>query len=66
MDLPLRSKLVCYKWNFKRKIKTDRTIDKARLVIKGYKQREYIDYFDTYYLVTLIILIRMILTIATL
>ncbi|GJV24190.1 retrotransposon protein, putative, ty1-copia subclass [Tanacetum coccineum] len=57
-----------YKWIFKKKMKADGTIDKykARLVIKGFRQREGLDYFDTYSLVTRITSIRMVLAIATL
>ena len=49
-------------------MKADGSIDKykAKLVIKGYKQWEGLDYFDTYSLVTKINSIRMILAIATL
>ena len=43
-------------------MKANGSIDKykARLVIKGYKQRECLDYFDTYSLVTRINSIRII------
>nr|GEY23657.1 hypothetical protein [Tanacetum cinerariifolium] len=57
-----------YKWIFKKKMKADGTIDKykARLVIKGFRQREGLDYFDTYSTVTRITSIRMILAISAL
>ncbi|GJY34360.1 putative RNA-directed DNA polymerase [Tanacetum coccineum] len=49
-------------------MKADGTIDKykARLVIKGFRQRKGLDYFDTYSPVTRITSIRMILAIAAL
>ena len=47
-------------------MKEDGAIDKykARLVVKGYKQREGLDYFDTYSPVTRITSIRMLIAIA--
>nr|GEY77679.1 hypothetical protein [Tanacetum cinerariifolium] len=51
------------KWIFKRKMKVDGTIDKfkARLAIQGFRQRERIDYFDTYAPVAHITTIRLLL-----
>ena len=50
VDLPPGCKPLSSKWVFKRKKKVDGSIDKykAILVIKGYKQTEGHDYFDTY------------------
>ena len=47
-------------------MKPDGTIDKykARLVVKGYRQKEGLDYFDTYSLVTRITSIRMLIALA--
>ncbi|KAL8132571.1 hypothetical protein AgCh_008162 [Apium graveolens] len=61
VDLPTDCKPLGSKWVFKKKLKTDGTIDKykARLVIKGYKQQKCLDYFDTYSPVTRITSIRM-------
>ena len=54
MDIPPGCKPISSKWVSKRKRKVDGSIDKykARHVIKGYKQIEGLDYFDTYYPVT--------------
>ncbi|GKC06511.1 zinc finger, CCHC-type containing protein [Tanacetum coccineum] len=52
------------KWMFKRKMKVDGTIDKfkARLVILGFRQKEEINYFDTYAPVARITTIRLLLS----
>ncbi|GJT62680.1 zinc finger, CCHC-type containing protein [Tanacetum coccineum] len=65
-DLPTGCKHVGCKWIFKRKIKVDGTIDKfkARLVIQGFRQKERIDYFDTYAPVACITTIRLLLALA--
>ncbi|GJW86111.1 zinc finger, CCHC-type containing protein [Tanacetum coccineum] len=51
---------------FKRKMKVDGTIDKfkARLVIQGFRQKEGIDYFDTYAAVARITTIGLLLALA--
>ncbi|GJT86656.1 zinc finger, CCHC-type containing protein [Tanacetum coccineum] len=62
-DLPPGCKLLGCKWIFKRKMKVDGTIDKfkARLVIQGFRQKERIDYFDTYAPVARISTIRLLI-----
>ena len=66
VDLPPGNKPLGSKWIFKRKIKDDGTIDKfkARLVVKGYRQREGLDYFDTYSTVIRITSIRILVALA--
>ena len=68
VDLPSGCKPLSSKWIFKRKRKVDGSIDKykARLVIKGYRQTEGLDYFDTYSPVTRINSIRMVFAIVAL
>ena len=68
VDLPPSCKPLSSKWVFKRKRKVDGSIDKykARLVIKGYKQIEGLDYFDTYSSLMRINSMQMVLAIATL
>ena len=68
LDLPPGCKPLSSKLVFKRKNKVDGSIDKykATLVIKGYKQTEDLDYFDTNSPVTRINSIRMVLGIAAL
>ncbi|PHT30032.1 hypothetical protein CQW23_30421 [Capsicum baccatum] len=66
VDLPPENKPLGSKWICKRKMKADGTIDKykARLVVKGFKQKEDLDYFDTYLPVTRITSIRMLIVLA--
>lgn len=54
------------KWIFKRKIGLDGKVEtyKARLVAKGYKQREEIDYEETFFPATMTKSIRILLAIA--
>ena len=50
----------------RRKLKSDETIEKfkTRLVAKGFKQKEDIDFFDTFSPVTKITFIRLLIAIA--
>ena len=66
VDPPPGNKPLGSKWIFKRKMKEDGTIDKfkARLVVKGFRQKESLDYFDTYSPVTMITSIRMFIALA--
>nr|GEV87558.1 retrovirus-related Pol polyprotein from transposon TNT 1-94 [Tanacetum cinerariifolium] len=65
-DLPLGCKPLGCKWIIKKKMKVDGTIDKfkAQLVIQCFRQKERIDYFDTYAPVARITTIRLLLALA--
>ena len=67
VDLPTGSKPIGCKWLFRRKYNTNESIQtfKVRLVAKGFKQREGVDYFDTYALVARIMSIRVLLALAS-
>ena len=49
-DLPPGCKSIGCRWIFRKKLKSDGTLDKykARLVAKGFTQLKDIDYFDTF------------------
>ncbi|KAL0325206.1 UNVERIFIED_CONTAM: Retrovirus-related Pol polyprotein from transposon TNT 1-94 [Sesamum radiatum] len=68
VDLPSGSKPLGCKWILKRKYKADGYIDKykERLVAKGFKQKEGLDFFDTYSPVTRITSIRVLIAVAAL
>ena len=67
VDLPPSCKTIGSKWVLRKKYKPDGTIEKykARLVPKGFKQKEDIDFFDTFSSVSSIVSIRFLISIAS-
>uniref|UniRef100_A0A2N9EYR8 Reverse transcriptase domain-containing protein n=1 Tax=Fagus sylvatica TaxID=28930 RepID=A0A2N9EYR8_FAGSY len=67
VDLPSGSNTIGCKWVFRRKYRIDGSVQtfKAKLVAKGYRQREGIDYFDTYAPVVRITSIRVLIALAS-
>jgi hypothetical protein len=66
IEHPYGCKPIGSKWVFKKKLRPDGTIEryKARLVIKGYSQKEGEDFFDSYSLVGRLTTIRVLLSLA--
>jgi hypothetical protein len=67
VDLPLGSIPIGCKWIFKRKLKVDGIVEKfkTRLVAKDFKQKEGLDYFDTYAPVARMATIRTLIALAS-
>jgi hypothetical protein len=66
IERPYGCKPIGSKWVFKKKLRLDGTIEryKARLVIKGYSQKDGDDFFDTYSPVARLTRIRVLLSLA--
>ena len=66
-DLHPNSKAIGCKWVFRRKYNTDGSLQtfKARLVAKGFRQKEGVDYFDTYAPVARITSIRLLFALSS-
>jgi hypothetical protein len=66
VEHPYRCKPIGSKWMFKKKFRPDGTIEryKARLVIKGYSQKEGEDFFDAYLPMARLTIIRVLLSLA--
>ena len=67
VDLPPGAKTIGCKWIFKRKLKSNGSIEKykACLVAKGFKQKKGVDCFDTFAPVTRISSIRVLIALAS-
>ncbi|KAL0315343.1 UNVERIFIED_CONTAM: Retrovirus-related Pol polyprotein from transposon TNT 1-94 [Sesamum radiatum] len=67
VDLPPGCTTIGCKWIFKKKMKPDGSVDKfkARLVARGFKQNEGIDYFDIYSSVARLTTIRVLIALAS-
>ena len=67
VELPKDCKPIKFKWIFRKKLRTNGTIDKfkARLVVVGYTQKKDLDYFNTYSLVTKIATNRTLVPLST-
>ena len=65
VDLPPSCKTIGCKWVLRKKLKPDGSIDKFkdRLVAKSFKQKDDLDFFDTFSLVTRITSIRLLIAI---
>ena len=67
MDLPVDQQAIENKWIFKRKTDADGsvTIYKARIVVKGFRQVQGVDYDEIFSLVAMLKSVRIMLAIAT-
>ena len=67
VDLPHGAKTISCKWIFKKKLKSDGSIEKykARLVSKGFKQKTGVDYFDIFSHVARISSIRVLIALTS-
>ena len=66
IDLPSGAKPIGYKWIFKIKYLSDGSIEKykARLIAKGFSQKQNVDYFDTLAPITRISSIHILIVLA--